>query len=302
MAEDDSMIVNLKLGAEIFPITRGDARKNLQQLYHCVLEAGEYEVKTEVPPSVFAAFVDVVKGYKPKLSEENCESLWLLSEEFGFLSLSLDCAEFMELHWPNGFSKISGMWLGKPDSLVTPFDSGPHVTITIKRHSIRYRVLHSANEAIDFANSLDRAKEDGIVIEGIAGKDRILEKAIDTVYSNTAASLPDGDTKKPFLAFVLWQIQLYLGEYSIDSYIYCLNRLHELAATCFDKAKLLLLSQCNSRFVPLATADKITIRNAVQMLRSEKNGKRAEARGLLRQLKATGRYEAQLKTWNDNDE
>jgi hypothetical protein len=210
--------------------------------------------------------------------------------------------EFMESHWPKGFSKINGIWLGKPESRVSHLDSGPRVTITVKRRSMTYGALHSCREVIDFANSLGEAKEDGIVIDGIEGKDRIMEKAVATDYSNTASSLPAGDTKKAFLAFVLWKIQLYTYERSIDSFRYCLNELHELAPNSFEKARLLLSSQCDREFVPLPMADMDVVRDAIRMLKSEKNGKRVDARNLLRQLYATGHYDAQLGTWNDKDE
>jgi hypothetical protein len=83
---------------------------------------------------------------------------------------------------------------------------------------------------------------------------------------------------------------------SIDTAIYCFNLLNVIAPTAFDKAKLLILSQCDpSRpddFVPLPTADWRIIGLGIRILSPEKNGKTKEARELLQKLKDTGLYKS----------
>jgi hypothetical protein len=80
-----------------------------------------------------------------------------------------------------------------------------------------------------------------------------------------------------------------------------LNLLNEMAPTAFDKARLLLLSQCDpckhDSFIPLESPDRGPIAVAIHMLRTEKNGKAGEANELLRQLKNIEGYREFLGDW-----
>jgi hypothetical protein len=132
------------------------------------------------------------------------------------------------------------------------------------------------------------------------GRDRLIEKAVEIVYSNTAANFPDSYPENPFLALFLWKLYNDLFSFSIETSIYCINRFHEMAPTPFDKGRLLPLSQCDTRyygmFVPLPTANWVIIRDAVAILRQEKEGKASKATRILEMLKGSGLYDCVLET------
>jgi hypothetical protein len=159
--------------------------------------------------------------------------------------------------------------------------------------------LHSIDEALNFAEDLERANRMGIVIEGIEGHHRIVEKAVAAVYSNTAASEPDSERHKGFLLLILWRLQSELFPWSVDSAIYCLRQAHAIAATGFDQARLMLLSQCDPAypddFIPLQDATWRIIGSVIHMLRNEKNGETTQAKQLLLRLKRNGRYKSLLE-------
>jgi hypothetical protein len=142
---------------------------------------------------------------------------------------------------------------------------------------------------------LQRVDKNGISIDGVVVNDRQVEKAVETIYSNAVAHLPDDAHKRPFLVYILWKIQYGLLHDGLDGLIYCLNRLNEIAPTTFEKAQLLLLSQCDpgspDDFMPLPDADWMTIEKAIDVLKEEKNGRMEDATELLRKLKAAGRPE-----------
>jgi hypothetical protein len=159
--------------------------------------------------------------------------------------------------------------------------------------------LHSIDEALNFAEDLERANRMGIVIEGIEGHHRIVEKAVAAVYSNTAASAPDSERHKGFLLLILWQLQSQLFAWSVDSFIYCLRQAHEIAATGFDQARLMLLSQCDPAypddFIPLQDANWSAIESIIHILRNKKNGTTKQGNELLLRLKRNGRYKSLLE-------
>jgi hypothetical protein len=176
--------------------------------------------------------------------------------------------------------------------------NGRPVTITVEGHTT-YNALRTLSEIRDFAIDLKDATEEGIRVEGDSPNK--VEEAVKAVLDNTRKNLPpgvqlDNDSGKPFLAMVLWEIQKWLYGCSIDSAIHCLTALNAIAPNAFEKARLLLLFQCNyhSDFTPLPTADWSIIGNAVLMLKQEKNGRTADATHLLQTLKDTGRYESLL--------
>jgi hypothetical protein len=179
--------------------------------------------------------------------------------------------------------------------------AGHEVTITAFGRSETYDVLRSLDEIQEFALFLERCNANDIAIDGQYESDRIMEKAIAAVFANAVASLPDDHTKPPFLVMTLWEIRK--GSYSdFSSVMYCFDRIHEIAHTSFDTARLLLLSQCDpgcpDDFVPLPSADREVIDDAIQILAKEKNAKIQEARELLRRLSASGYYESVLRNWN----
>jgi hypothetical protein len=151
-----------------------------------------------------------------------------------------------------------------------------------------------------FVSDLRCTEEDRIEIEGIEGKDRRVEKAVAAVYANTVATLPESRIKKQFLAMTLWELQSEFAWWNMDCMCYCLNRLNEIAPTAFEKAQLLLLSQCHplypDKFIKLPNADQRIIRDAIQILRHEKTVNRDDGNRLLARLKDTGRYDNLLTT------
>jgi hypothetical protein len=100
--------------------------------------------------------------------------------------------------------------------------------------------LHSLYETHHFLRDLKEANESDIEVDGIDGTDRIVEKAVAAVYCNTVTAFANEDHKKPHLVMILWKLQRGLFMFCIDAFIYCLNQLHELAPTDFEKSSLLL--------------------------------------------------------------
>jgi hypothetical protein len=148
---------------------------------------------------------------------------------------------------------------------------------------------------------LRKAYEGGIVIDGIDGVDGgedAIEKAIATVYANTMGQFREGETKKMLSVLFLWVLYRNLPVYDIDSCLYCLDLIHEIAPTSIHIARYLLLSQSDPRrpddFIPLQTVEWGVVASAIRLLEGEKNGETQVRMELLRRLKATGRYGAFL--------
>jgi hypothetical protein len=158
----------------------------------------------------------------------------------------------------------------------------------------------------NFAMDLEKANKDGIGIDGIDVCDRPVDRAVETIYWNAVNHLPEGARKTPLLACILWEIQKKLVSVGPDARIYCLNRFDEIALSGFDKARLLLLSQCDlacpDEFVPLQGGDWGIIEDAIGILGAEKNGERKAANALLRKLKDSGRYATEFGKWNEPQE
>jgi hypothetical protein len=91
-------------------------------------------------------------------------------------------------------------------------------------------------------------------------------------------------------------MQKLLQPHSIGSAIYCLNRMNDISPVGFDKARLLLLSQCHPEcpddFVPLEHADWTIIGEAIAMLQNEMNARTVDAKALVQHLKVSGHYES----------
>jgi hypothetical protein len=182
-----------------------------------------------------------------------------------------------------------------PDRGEVDVGPGRGVTIVLEHCVRRYAVLKSVGDALDFVADLERAKREHIAIDGMKGHHRIVEKAIAAVYNNTVTPFPDDDVHKGQLLLILWSLQAALFRWNIESAIYCLHLALKVAPTGFDRARLMLLSQCDTacsdEFVPLPNADWDVIRTLIVILRREKNGKAREANRLLRKLGDSGRYE-----------
>jgi hypothetical protein len=275
------LTLNLRLGEEIFPVKKTDLLEKLAlfQKDPALLSSDDYEVKTNVPSADFEDFLRIVEGGPLSVSEATCDSFWRLSEEFGFEFLSAACTAFLA---------------SKEYFIETAPVLRPRVTITVRTRSRTYESFKSFDEIVSFGLDLIYADNDSIVVEGMKGKDRLMEKAIESVYCNTVSDIGLSEATKPFLSLVLWEIQDQLQWDNIDAMIYCMNRLNEIAPTAFDKARLLLLSQsdliCRDDFVLTATKTSKFIVRAIDMLEAENNGRWKEAKDLLGKLRNTGRF------------
>jgi hypothetical protein len=276
--------LDLRLGKNNFPVKKSQLFEKLGLLQDspALLGVDHYRVRSRVSRQNFEEFVRIVKGGPLVVSESTRDSFSLLAKEFGFDELSVACREFVASD-------------GKSRCVEPAAVKRASVTIASLNRSNTYESLDSLYEINSFVNDLAQAKEDCIVLDGVNGRDRLVEKAVEAVYSNTVANFPDGHPKNPFLALALWKIQQGFYLFSINSCIYCLNRLHEMAPTNVDKARLLLLSQCDfgsyGDFIPLPTADWDVIGDAITLLLLEKNGRTHEATELLGKLSDTGRYD-----------
>jgi hypothetical protein len=186
--------------------------------------------------------------------------------------------------------------MGESGEIETSESARLRVRIFVKDCWRTFEVLTSLHEIRLFGYFLSDAREDEVVIEGISDRDRLMEKAVATVYFNTVASLPDDNLKDPFLALILWETHHLLSDSSVNGMIYCLNLLNVIAPTAFDKARLLLLSQCDpgcpDDFRRLPTGDWGVIGKAVRILRTERNRKTREARELFEKLMASKSYQS----------
>jgi hypothetical protein len=295
-----SPILNLKVGEAVFPLEKRYLFKTFRLFRSCrhLLSDDDYEVSTEVSPEVFQAFLDCVSDGTLPISEENCESFWFLADEFEIDQISQKCDSMMASH-PKSLPEAK---LPVLPSIHREVDVGPghRVILAMKTGSKTYDTIRSRKEIENFVRNLRFTAEDKIEIEGIEGKDRPVEKTVAAVYANAVATFPESRIKKQFLAMTLWELQSQLAWWNIDSMTYCLNRLNEIAPTTFERARLLLLSQCHplypDKFIQLPNADLCIIGDAIQMLKQEKNANRDDANRLLERLKDTGRYEDLLKT------
>jgi hypothetical protein len=264
------------MGEEIFPVKKRCLRNNLGlfQDEPFLLSAGEYEVQSQVPREVLATFAEIVEGGPITLSEDTYQPLGRLAVEFRFQELVNACSMFLASR-------------GRADSR-------HRVTISFQGRSRTFEVLKSIHEVRDFAHLLQKANPNDIVIDGVRGRGRIVEEAMGAIYSNALAFLPESDTKPSFLVVILWAIRRWGYGWDINTILYCMNRIHEIAPTAFDKAKHLLLSQCDPNspddFIPMPDADWVIIEDALFMLKTEKNRKVRDAKELLRQLRGCGRY------------
>jgi hypothetical protein len=280
-----SPTLNLRLGEEIFPVKKTVLFKKLLlfQENPALLSADDFQVKTSVPSEHFEGFVRIIEGEPPCVSEFTCDSFWRLSEEFRFEFLAAACTAFLA---------------SKEYFVETASVLRPRVTITVGTQSTTYESLKSYDEIRSFALDLTKRGKDCIVIEGMKGKGNLIQTAVEAVYGNTVSDLGLTETTKPFLAMALWEIQSRVNWDSIDTMIYCLNRLNEMAPSAFDKAKILLLSQsdriCRDDYQMNPMKDSIVIMDAIEMLKTEKNGRMNEAQELLAQLRKTGRFASLL--------
>jgi hypothetical protein len=291
-----SRILNVKVGKKIFPINKEHFfdGSHLFESGISFVSLKEYELKSQVPPTVFKEFVDFLEGGRITVSKKNYSFLRLLAEEFGFGALTIECDLFQASCEPFSPSNPESVY---KEVFVNP---GHRVTITVEGRSVTYEVLRSLREIERFLRMLYMAKAKDIRIEEIDDCDRLIERVVAAVVSNTIAYFSDDHSKRPFLAMVLWKLQTGLFGLSVDSAIYCLNRLKALAPTGFNKARLLLLSQCDpacpSDYVPLPNADSGIVITAIGMIKKERNGRWEDAYEFLQQLKASGRYEYELGT------
>jgi hypothetical protein len=93
-------ILNLRAAGKIFQVKKTVLCEKLRlfQADPSLLNSAEYEVRSRVPGPIVEAFVKIIEGGDASISEENCESFRLLSEEFGFEALMQECAAFRALH------------------------------------------------------------------------------------------------------------------------------------------------------------------------------------------------------------
>jgi hypothetical protein len=300
-----SSIIQIKVGEAVFSFNKEHLIGASGVFQHCydLFSDGEYELETQVSPEVFQAFMDCVCDASLPISTENCKSFWFLADEFGIDRISKRCDLIMESQ-PQVLPEVK---LPARPSVRREVEVGPGHRVILKMgdDTETYVALCSPQEIESFVFGLKITEEKNIEIEGIDGRDRPVEKAVAAVYANVVATFPENRLKRQNLAMILWKLQRRLSQLSIGSMIYCLNRLNEIAPTTFEKAQLLLLSQCNplypDKFIQLPNADEIMIRDAVRMLQHEKNGRKDDADQLLSGLKNTGRYEALFENEAESD-
>jgi hypothetical protein len=92
--------LSLNVSGKIFSVKKSQLVEmtGLFQTATSLLNAEDYEVRTQVPESVFAEFVRMIEGGKITVSEETWKPLKLLSEEFDCEILANECTAFAKSH------------------------------------------------------------------------------------------------------------------------------------------------------------------------------------------------------------
>lgn len=154
--------------------------------------------------------------------------------------------------------------------------------------------ITNSTEAKNFADALYEAKYDDIEIESKTGRvtsSSRLNDAIDVIINNSFLKAATNEKLKLLYMVFLWSIYKSVFPSNLETQGFCYERMNEIAKTSFEKARLLLLSQCEAETViPFENADWGIIGDAVYMLADEKNGCREQAFELLEKLKKTGKY------------
>lgn len=177
-----------------------------------------------------------------------------------------------------------------------------------KKGEIRYEAPTKPAELINFAIALNNTTYENIhfvlnssYIPEISIADK-REEAVRTILRN---AFPDVEnkvwealelTRKAQLAAVLCTLESVLEDE--NSQIFCKETFKYLEPSQYERAKLLLLSQCNysTDFIPAEHADWYLINTAICLLQAENNGHKEKACELLEELKklVNSPYEALL--------
>jgi hypothetical protein len=181
---------DLKLGGRVFPVKRAVLCSKLRLFrYNPSLLYSDYEVHSKVPLEIFNDFVSALSDRSPTFSNKNCDFFRQLAKEFQFGELSVECDRFTAQRRPGSAIEL----VVYEEVKVGP---GHRVTMTAKESSRTYESLHSLEEIRDFGSDLKGAKS--IVIDRIEGNDRVVEKAVAAVYSNSVADMCDSDARSAF--------------------------------------------------------------------------------------------------------
>ncbi|MDR2735334.1 MAG: hypothetical protein LBB20_00625 [Puniceicoccales bacterium] len=182
------------------------------------------------------------------------------------------------------------------------------VTKTIEIKPTKYTSLKSTREARNFAMDLTDKKKGKVMAASNSGEEMKISDVVKLVLRNTLKDLikedvdldnikgeelvdkfKDSKKDKAFFVSILWTIQSMLIGYSVNSSIYCLNLFHKIAKNSFEKARLLLLSQCDQNssdeYIPRKDSDREVMKVAINMLKYEKDGYTKDADELLKKLK-----------------
>ncbi|MDR1458045.1 MAG: hypothetical protein LBI37_00740 [Puniceicoccales bacterium] len=161
----------------------------------------------------------------------------------------------------------------------------------IEKYDKEYTICRSAGEM------------NGFMINVFCGELEVpLEDAVETIIKNTAEEVcnlsPDNKgykdllpEHKPLIAVLAWAGLQYCASASPAACKVCLSILDDIAATDYDKAKLILRSQCtDDNYTPKQGAEWTIIGNTICMLKREalkdaKNSHAIEAANFLVQLK-----------------
>lgn len=164
----------------------------------------------------------------------------------------------------------------------------------VKLNGRLFSRITNSTEAKNFADALYEAKYDDIEIEskiGMVTSHSRLNDAINVIINNSFLEASTNEKLKQLYMVFLWSIYKSVFPSNLETQGFCYEKMNEIAKTSFEKAELLLLSQCKTgKVVPLESADWSIIGDAVYMLADEKNGYRERAFELLKELKATGKY------------
>lgn len=206
--------------------------------------------------------------------------------------------------------KVFGSLVGVVIMVASCFGSDDikEVKIIFNSREITYKTCKSAEEMSNFVSDCIEGKE--IRINDIPQSSMPLNSATAAIISNTARELESSamdidyahmqENYKPLIALISWIGFQQFSSVSPDTSTICLEILNKIAPSNYDKAELILKSQCVSNYEPAKNADWRIIGEAVNMLKHEKNGHTGEANNLLAKLKELNgkkTYAALLGNW-----
>jgi hypothetical protein len=153
--------LHLNAFGTIFPVSKAHLLEKLGLFQEdpAGLDAAEYEVKTQVPLTVFSAFVRIVEGSPIQISNETVVGLRCLADEFHFAALSAECSAFAHQLRPGDCRDCYG-WPTSAEAVRSLVDKSAF----LEREIVRLSRLYAELEQRSCVHARDFGVNDNIVV------------------------------------------------------------------------------------------------------------------------------------------